>query len=85
VDEKGTSQTFNCNNTEFETDPARIDTVVLAENFHFPAANYSTNEIKVSVKLKCAISTRETAKYSREMYLDCIYLRPRTDVEDSEE
>lgn len=80
VDEKGLSQTFNCGNTEFETDPARIDTVVLAENFHFPAANYATNEIKVSVKLRCSISTRETARYSREMYLDCIYLRPRTDV-----
>lgn len=80
VDEKGASQSFNCNNTEFETDPARIDTVVLAENFHFPAANYATNDIKVSVKLKCSISTRETASYSREMYLDCIYLRPRKDA-----
>lgn len=80
VDEKGASKSFNCNNTEFETDPSRIDTVMLAENFHFPAANYATNDIKVSVKLKCSISTRETSKYSREMYLDCIYLRPRTDA-----
>lgn len=80
VDEKGASQSFNCNKQEFETDPTRIDTIVLAENFHFPAANYATNEIKVSVKLKCKIPTAQTAKYSREMYLDCIYLRPRTDA-----
>lgn len=80
VDEMGNPQSFNCNNTEFETDPARIDTVVLAENFHFPAAAIGTNDIKVSVKLKCSISTRETANYSREMFLDCIYLRPRMDA-----
>jgi len=84
VDEKGASKSFNCNKQEFETDPERIDTVVLAENFHFPAANYANNDIKVSVKLKCKIPTAQTAKFSREMYLDCIYLRPRTDVASEE-
>ena len=48
-----------------------------AENFHFPACNYDQNDIKVSVRLQCNISTKETSKYAREMYLDCIYLRPR--------
>ena len=77
VDEKGAQQTFNCGNTQFKADPARIDTIVLAESFYFPACNYDQTGSKVSVKLQCSILPREQANYSREMYLDCIYLRPR--------
>jgi len=29
------------------------------------------------VSLKCNILARETRNFSREMFLDCIYLRPR--------
>ena len=78
VDEKGADKTFNCNNTEFTNDPERVDTIVLAENFQFPVCNYDQNDIKVTVRLLCSITARQTASYSREMYLDCIYLRPRT-------
>lgn len=77
ADEKGVMQTFNCGNTQFKADPARVDTIVLAESFHFPACNYEQNSIKVSIKLQCSILPREQSNYSREMYLDCIYLRPR--------
>ena len=69
---------FNCDNTQFQSDPARVDTVVLAEAFHFPTCNYDQNEVKVTLKLQCSILARETSRFSREMYLDCIYLRPRT-------
>ena len=78
VDEAGADQTFDCDNTEFTNDPERVDTIVLAESFRFPACNYDQNDIKVSVRLQCSITARQTAQYSREMYLDCIYLRPRT-------
>jgi hypothetical protein len=78
VDEDGNQQTFNCNNTEFKSDPEKIDTIVVAENFKFPTCNYDQNDIKATVKLACSISARQTSSYSREMYLDCIYLRPRT-------
>ena len=78
VDTLGYVQSFNCNNTQFKTDPERVDTVVVAEAFHFPACNYGQTDIKISVKLQCSILARETSSYSREMYLDCIYLRPRT-------
>ncbi len=77
VDEKGKAQTFNCNNTQFMSDPYKVDTVTLAEAFHFPACNYDQQDIKVSVRIQCYILARETSRYSREMYLDCIYLRPR--------
>ena len=78
VDETGAEKTFNCNNIEFTNDPERVDTIVLAEAFHFPACNYDQSDIKVSVRLLCSITTRQTATYAREMYLDCIYLRPHT-------
>ena len=77
VDENGKSQTFNCNNDKFSNDAARVDTVVLAENFHFPVCNYDQTNMKYTVKLKCSILARETSQFSREMLLDCIYLRPR--------
>ena len=78
VDSLGQAMSFNCDNVQFKSDPERVDTVVLAENFHFPACNYDQNDIKVSVKIQCSILARETSSYAREMYLDCIYLRPRT-------
>ena len=78
VDEQGKPQSYNCGNTQFKSDPQRVDTVVLAEAFHFPACNYDQNNTKVTVKLQCSILSRETSSYAREMYLDCIYLRPRT-------
>ncbi len=80
VDEAGDPQTYNCGNVQFKTDPTRVDTVVVAENFYLPACNYNQTDIKVSVKLQCSILPRETSSYSREMYLDCIYLRPKRDV-----
>lgn len=78
VDEEGVSQTFKCNNDKtFQNDPLRVDTVVLAEAFRFPSCNYDQDDIKVSVRLICNILPKESSKYAREMYLDCIYLRPR--------
>ena len=78
VDTLGVEQSFNCNNVQYKTNPECVDTVVVAENFHFPACNFDQNDIKVSIKLQCSITARETSSYAREMYLDCIYLRPRT-------
>lgn len=77
VDTLGKTKTYNCENTKFTNDPERVDTVVLAENFVFPACNLYQNNIKVTLKLKCNITARETSQYSREMFLDCIYLRPK--------
>jgi flavoprotein len=77
VDENGAEKTFNCNNTKFSNDPASVDTLVLAEDFKFPVCNYDQTNNKIKVKLKCNILPRESSQYSREMFLDCIYLRPR--------
>ena len=78
VDIDGKDKTFNCDNKVFQTDPTKVDTVVLAEAFHFPASNYGQSTNKFNLTLKCNIGPLETSKFSREMLLDCIYLRPRT-------
>ena len=83
-DEDNVEQSFNCDNIQFQTDPERVDTVVLAEAFHFPVCNYDQRNSKVSVRLTCSILARETSRYSREMLLDCIYLRPRTSKPDEQ-
>lgn len=76
VDTLGATKTFNCGNTQFKTDPLRVDTIVLAKGFQFPACNFDMDAIKITVKLTCSILARENSSYNREMYLDCIYLRP---------
>ena len=80
VDEEGAAKTFDCNATKFSNDPAKVDTVVLAENFTFPVCNYDQSNLKFTLKLKCNILARETKNFSREMFLDCIYLRPKKNI-----
>jgi hypothetical protein len=76
VDLDGKAQVFDCGKTKFETDPTKVDTVVIAEDFKFPTCNYGQTNTKITVKLKCSILARER-DFSREMLLDCIYLRPK--------
>ena len=77
IDENGNEKTYNCDNVQFTNDPSRVDTVVIAENFKFPVCNYDQTNMKFTVTLKCSILPRESNRFSREMFLDCIYLRPR--------
>ena len=79
-DEKGATKTETFGAKQFKNDPLKVDTVVLKEGFHFPACNkVSTTNQRVTLKIAISINpTLENKKYSREMYLDCIYLRPRT-------
>lgn len=87
LDIEGKAQSYACKSpdgkTEFENNPERVDTVLIAENFSFPAYNYGESA-KFSVKLSCSITARQTATYNREMFLDCIYLKPRTSKSEEE-
>ena len=88
LDEKGKAQTFACapeasdahraSASEFKSIPECADTVLLAREFKFPACNYGQSNMNFSIKIQCSITARQTAQYAREMYLDCIYLRPRS-------
>ncbi len=76
IDENGVAQTYNCGGGTFTNTPDRVDTIMVAEGFKLPACNFDQNNDKVSVTITCSISAKEAAKYNREMYLDCIFLRP---------
>lgn len=79
IDINGEQKTFQCSEDDaFISDPEKVDTLVLAEAFHFPTCNYNQNNSNITLKLKCAVEPNENRYYSRETYLDCIYLRPRT-------
>lgn len=61
---------------EKTNDVNRVDTVVIGR-FTFPTCNYQQPDVTTSLQLKCAISgKKEISKYSFDMYLDCIYLKP---------
>ena len=62
---------------EMTNNPYCVDTVVIGR-FTFPVCNYQQQDATVSLQLKCSIANRQTS-YSRDMYLDCIYLKPVSD------
>lgn len=80
VDETGAAKTFNCaNGGTFTNNAYKVDTVCVAPDFKFPTCNLNQNEVTVSLKIQSFITTRELATYNREMFIDCIYLKPRED------
>ncbi len=64
---------------EVSNNPYRTDSVLIGQ-FTFPTCNYQQQETTVSLQLKCSITNRQT-NFSREMFLDCIYLKPVSDEE----
>lgn len=76
LDEDGKAVKYNCGGKVFTTDPAKVDTICVAEAFELPACNYNQNNSSVSIMIECSISSKENSKYNREMYLDCIFLSP---------
>ncbi len=59
--------------------PYAVDTLKIG-TFTFPVCNYQQTNVTVQLQLECQISRRETS-YSRDMYLDCIYLKPTKEEE----
>lgn len=73
VDEQGEARSINYD-TEMTNNPYCVDTVLIGR-FTFPVCNYQQPDATVSLQLQCSITNRQTT-YSREMFLDCIYLKP---------
>jgi hypothetical protein len=82
LDLTGKKQTYVCKSSNgksaFQNNPLRVDSVLIAENFKFPSCNYGIGSQDFSINLKCNINPLESGKYSRDFYLDCIILKPRT-------
>lgn len=79
LDEQGEKQTvpFGNTNDTFSNDPYRADSVLIGQ-CTLPVCNYQQPDATVTVTLNCYVRTNEAARYSREMFLDCIYFEPVT-------
>ena len=80
VDEKGKKQTESFG-TPVSNDGVTVDTVLIGR-FTFPVCNYGQQDATVSLQLKCNMRSSDTA-YHREMFLDCIYLKPVSDEDEA--
>jgi len=79
-DETGQKKTYNCGNGGFFSNNAyKLDTVCVAPAFKFPICNLNQNEGLISLKLLSFVTSGQLTTYSREMLIDCIYLKPRED------
>ncbi len=79
ADETGATKTFNCGNLTFSNNAYKMDTVCVAKGFKFPTCNLGQDVVTVSLKIQCLITSKETSTFSREMFFDCIYLKPNED------
>lgn len=87
ANEAGASKSFNCpnptdidpKNLNFSNNAYKIDTVCVAKGFKFPTCNFDQDVVTVSLKIQCNIGSLEAKTFSREMFFDCIYLKPNED------
>jgi hypothetical protein len=80
MDENGEEQSLVLDE-ELITDGRCVDTVKIT-TFTFPVCNYQQQDATVRLQLQCSINSKKPAEvkaYSREMFLDCIYLKPVSD------
>ena len=82
MDENGEMQTVKFDD-EVTSNGMKVDTVRIGR-FTFPVCNYQQQDATVNLKLICSVGRREYG-YSREMFLDCIYLKPVSDEDSSDE
>lgn len=73
VDVDGSKKSIDFD-TEMSNSGRTVDTIAIGR-VKLPVCNYRQTDATVSIQLKCSITNRQTT-YSREMYLDCLYLKP---------
>ena len=69
----------------FTNDPYRVDTIKIG-TITFPVCTYANRDASVSIIIKSDVGTKtsDLKTYSRNMLLDCIYLKPTEEKEDAE-
>ena len=82
MDENGEMQTVKFDD-EVTSNGMKVDTVRIGR-FTFPVCNYQQQDATVNLKLICSVGRRDS-NFSREMFLDCIYLKPVSDEDSSDE
>lgn len=80
---KSNSETLKLNNkTTFEPKEDVVDTVLVAENFKFPACSFGLSEAKVHLQLSSRVTSSQTNKYTRTLRIDCLILKPHAEATD---
>ncbi len=82
MDENGEMQTVKFDD-EVTSNGMKVDTVRIGR-FTFPVCNYQQQDATVNLKLICSVGRRD-GNFSREMFLDCIYLKPVSNEDSSDE
>lgn len=80
LDGRAITKSYN----NIENNPYKVDTIKIAR-IAFPVCTYGNRESSVSITINCNVPTGTAgAKYTRNMLLDCIYLKPVEKKEDAE-
>ena len=63
-------------NKSITNDPAKVDTVLLAENFSFPTCSYGLSDATAKVSIRSGVTVRQTATNSLTFRIDCFIIKP---------
>ena len=63
-------------NKNISNDPAKVDTVLLAESFAFPTCSYGLSDASAKISIRSAVTAKQTATNSLTLRLDCIIVKP---------
>lgn len=76
IDENGNNVSEKINK-EFQSDPYKVDTITIKEDWELPACSYNMTNNGIGLTLETTVGSRETGKFTRNMYLDAIVLTPK--------
>lgn len=74
----GTYLTTESGDRTFNNDPTVVDSVYLG-TYNFSHCYQGQSVDGVILRITSYITSRQTSSYSREMLVDCIYLKPKYD------
>lgn len=60
----------------FINDPLVVDTIQVASQFTFPVSVYGLSSSKFNLQVWSSVNRNQTSKYSVDMHIDCIILKP---------
>ncbi len=63
-------------NKNISNDPAKVDTVLLAEAFPFPTCSYGLSDASAKISIRSVVTAKQTATNSLTLRFDCIIVKP---------
>ena len=63
-------------NSNIYTDPAKVDTVLLAREFSFPTCSYGLSDETAKIAIRSAVTSKQTATNSLTLRIDCLIIKP---------